>query len=269
MTNPPLAPGWQNRVAVIASSGESDFTQITNQPPAVVKSYLLQYGPLMANLLVDNDWYPSDTLESNEGHTAVIIGWQDLSTSSSNYASTGGGYYIVKNSWGTGWGNSGYAEVSFATLAQATTYNTTVSGSNVVESFNHNVYALTGPAWFNGALASATWSGGTAWSASAGNSSWTIASSLGVSQSGSPTAWVNGETAAVFNSPAAGPITLDNNISANSLTINPGATSYSFSGGSLILTSGGITAGESATIASPITLGAANMDGCPGQASFG
>ncbi len=244
--NTALAPGWQDRTAVLGGY----FTQLTNPANASVKADLLAYGPLIVTLLADNDWYPSDTSESGDSHAAVIIGWQDNSTA------PGGGYYIVKNSWGTGWGNSGYGEISYATLANATTY--TISGSNGVYDFTHEVYALTGPAWFNGPLVSATWSGsgGTSWSAAPGNSSWTVASSLGVSQNGSPTAWINGETAAVFNTPAAGPISLDNNLSANSLTINPGAVGYSFSGGSLTLTSGGIVAGESMTISSPLTLGA-------------
>ena len=36
-------------------------------------------------------------------HSMAIVGWSDSQ----------GGYWIVKNSWGTGWGESGYARIAY------------------------------------------------------------------------------------------------------------------------------------------------------------
>ena len=113
------------------------------------------------------------------------------------------------------------------------------------------MYAFTGPAYFTSTWGTYTWQGGSgSWSTS-GNSNWSI------STTGSPLAgsWANGEYQAVFNN-VGGTVTLDNYTSAHGLTIQSGATGYTFTGGSLILTNSGIVANESVSINSPLTIGA-------------
>ena len=106
---------------------------------------------------------------------------------------------------------------------------------------------VTGPAYYTGAMATATWQGSSGtWSA--GTANWT--------SSGSAYSWVNQETAAVFNNSSSNNITLSGPVIAHAMTFNPGATGYVFSGGSLTVTAGGITANESVTINSPVTIGA-------------
>ena len=111
--------------------------------------------------------------------------------------------------------------------------------------------AFTGPVYFTGAWGTYTWQGGSGNWSTTGNASWTV------STSGSPitSPWVNGEYQAVFSTNG-GTVTLDNYTSAHGLTIQSGATGYTFTGGSLILTGSGIVANESLTINSPLTVGA-------------
>ena len=47
-------------------------------------------------------------------HEVLVVGWDD-DYAAANFATTpaGNGAFIVKNSWGTGWGNSGYFYVSY------------------------------------------------------------------------------------------------------------------------------------------------------------
>lgn len=89
--------GWQNRVTTIASwSGTSNV--------ADMKQALADYGPFEATMAVYEDFYSylggiyRHTWGTLEGYHAVtIVGYDD-----------GGGYWIVKNSWGTGWGEDKY-----------------------------------------------------------------------------------------------------------------------------------------------------------------
>ena len=68
--------------------------------------------------------------------------------------------------------------------------------------------------------------------------------------------WQNTEIAAQFNASPNNQITLGGTVIAHGLTFNAGATGYAFSGGSLTVTAGGITANESVTINAPVTVGA-------------
>ena len=82
-----------------------------------------------------------------------------------------------------------------------------------------------------------------------GTSNWT--------SGGGAHTWANSqEAAAIFNASPNNQITISGTVVAYGLTFNSGATGYTFSGGSLTLTSGGITANESVTIISPVTIGA-------------
>ena len=68
--------------------------------------------------------------------------------------------------------------------------------------------------------------------------------------------WVNQELQAVFDSTGINrAITVSGKAIAHGLTFNSGATSYSFNGGSLTVTTGGIIANEGVTINSPLYIG--------------
>ena len=136
----PLATGWQNRVW----KSTSNWNNCTNDT-ATMKSYLKTYGPMEVGLLSTNDLYASVAdLEANyrgpvpgEDHEVSLVGYCDDAKVPS------GGYWIIKNSWDTGWGASGYGFVPYGDLE------------------NHNdISAITGAVYYTGAMASATWKGG-------------------------------------------------------------------------------------------------------------
>ena len=63
-------------------------------------------------------------------------------------------------------------------------------------SYNHDVYGITGPVYFTGAMATVTWKGGSGTWSSGGNN-WSGSDMYGNSL---PTyAWENKETTAIFN----------------------------------------------------------------------
>ena len=68
--------------------------------------------------------------------------------------------------------------------------------------------------------------------------------------------WVNQECQAIFDSTGSNrAITISNTVIAHGLTFNAGGTGYSFTGGSLTVTAGGIQANESVTIGSQVYIG--------------
>lgn len=85
-----------------------------------IKQALLDYGALYVNYY-HNDTYYNSTYKSyyysgasNGNHAVAIVGWNDnFSASQFNSAPAGNGAYIVRNSWGTGWGDGGYFYVSY------------------------------------------------------------------------------------------------------------------------------------------------------------
>ena len=57
-------------------------------------------------------YYYTGTASTN--HVVTLVGWDD-NYAASNFRTTppGNGAFIVKNSWGTGWGNAGYFYISY------------------------------------------------------------------------------------------------------------------------------------------------------------
>ena len=91
----------------------------------VLKAYIHTYGPAHASMYVgaDDAWYDefqayngSYTLyhpgTADTNHLVLIVGWND------NLSHAGGsGGWIVKNSWGTGWGNGGYFTIAYGSAS--------------------------------------------------------------------------------------------------------------------------------------------------------
>lgn len=81
------------------------------------KEWLANKGPILARIEVDETWYKATEtagkLETYEphlggGHAVTIVGYTP-------------GYFIVRNSWGEGWGDKGYAYASEAYTTAAFT----------------------------------------------------------------------------------------------------------------------------------------------------
>ena len=93
--------------------------------PDVLKSYIHHYGPVYTSMYAGNRdaWarefgnydgsytlYHPGTEESN--HTVLIVGWDD----DLSHAGGAGGW-IVKNSWGTEWGDNGYFTIAYGSAS--------------------------------------------------------------------------------------------------------------------------------------------------------
>ena len=75
----------------------------------------LQSGPIVTGVNWDTPWFYYDSGIINEytgdvagGHALCIVGYDDT-----------GGYWIVKNSWGASWGESGYFRINYTIAAEA------------------------------------------------------------------------------------------------------------------------------------------------------
>ena len=68
-----------------------------------IKNELVNGGPVLAGMNM-NTWNPatSSCTSSTENHGVIIVGYDNL-----------GGYWIVKNSYGSGWNGDGYFEVKY------------------------------------------------------------------------------------------------------------------------------------------------------------
>ena len=222
----PLQSGWQYR-GVLPTGYVGGSTAV-----ATVQSMLETYGPVVMSVCAETDFYwPGGSVPTSEGgidHDITVVGWHNATSADAPQIQADGGYWIIKNSWGSGWGSyGGYGFIPYG--------------------FGGSIVAYTGPAYYTGAMATATWQGsGSVWAS--GSNNWT--------SGGSAYTWVNQETAAVFNSSTNNNVTISGPAIAHAMIFNPGATGYVFSGGSLTVTAGGITASESVTINSPVTIGA-------------
>jgi fibronectin-binding autotransporter adhesin len=221
----PLASGWENRVWKSVSN-QNSFTTDSN----VMKFYLKTQGPLEVGVQSSNDLYdhPADIKTNYHSpvtylnHAVALVGYYDDPTMPS------GGYWVIKNSWDTGYGENGYGYVPYGSI----------------ESHN-DISAITGAVYYTGAMAAATWKGGSnTWSN--GGNNWTNNSG------GAAYAWENKETAATFGG-TGGQVAISGSVIAHGMTIN--SAGYSFSGGSLTVTAGGIAANEDVTFTSPLFIG--------------
>ena len=99
--NCPLLKNADNWRMITGSNGESQMTTIKNA--------ILTYGPVYSTIYASGPGFGSYSSSVYEywgteepDHAIEIIGWND-----SKVHSHGAGAWMIKNSWGTGWGTSG------------------------------------------------------------------------------------------------------------------------------------------------------------------
>jgi len=76
-----------------------------------IKQAIMDYGPVSAAVRATNDWssysggvYNNDA-SGRVNHAITLVGWDDSMGSK--------GVWILKNSWGTGWGDNGYMYIEY------------------------------------------------------------------------------------------------------------------------------------------------------------
>lgn len=88
---------------------------------ADIKAALMNYGALDTSMIWDNAWYrPSDQtyynpLGGQTNHEVTIVGWDD----GKGTAAATPGAWLIKNSWGTAFGDQGYFWISYADTVDA------------------------------------------------------------------------------------------------------------------------------------------------------
>ncbi|OFY19272.1 MAG: hypothetical protein A2X02_02105, partial [Bacteroidetes bacterium GWF2_29_10] len=84
--------------------------------PEILKQALLNYGGLYTNMRwedssynsVDKTYFYGGVSSNSTNHAVLLVGWDDTKITAG-----GVGAWIIKNSWGTSWGESGYFYISY------------------------------------------------------------------------------------------------------------------------------------------------------------
>jgi len=103
------AAGWQKVAKKVAA-----WNSVPASTPAL-KQALVQHGPLPTAFYVYEDfmYYKSGVYTHTTGsqvgaHAVLIVGYDDA-----------GQYFVVKNSWGTGWGENGFFKIAYSQVTNA------------------------------------------------------------------------------------------------------------------------------------------------------
>jgi C1A family cysteine protease len=104
--------GWSSNTRKATSWS---YVNTTNVSVENIKNALVTYGPLVTTMDVYYDFFSYHTGvyeyvngAYQGGHAILIVGYHD------DPSIDGGGYFIVKNSWGTGWGESGFFNIAYS-----------------------------------------------------------------------------------------------------------------------------------------------------------
>ena len=109
------------------------------------KGCLKTYGPLTIHLEADNDLYNPGPGADRGGHEVVIVGYHDNVPGEN---APGGGYWIIKNSWGAGWNGVLWLRLRAIAYASQPSYEDW-SWIPIWPIYNHDVCGLTGHGLFH------------------------------------------------------------------------------------------------------------------------
>jgi fibronectin-binding autotransporter adhesin len=234
----PLAAGWGNR----AFKPTDVYTTVSQGADlAYVKACLKAYGPLTLHCVVPNDWYNLQDGSGSGNHEVEIVGFHD------DQNVPGGGYWIIKNSWGWWWNGdgtySGYGQISYAARPDYSDPWYNIFGWWD----NHDVTAISGSVYFTGPSATVSWTGGSGVWAQGGNT-WSGTDMYGNNLPNF--VWDNFEPMATFGTTGGRTVTINGAVVGRGVTITSGATDYVFNGtnnAKLTTTAGGLVIHESVT----------------------
>ena len=111
---------WHFLPYALKASGSADYG--TQASPSVdqLKSMIITYGPVAVTMGVFDDFYSykSGVYQYTYGlfeggHAVEVVGFTD----DTSVPAWDGGYFIVKNSWGSGFGMSGYFNIAYSEVS--------------------------------------------------------------------------------------------------------------------------------------------------------
>lgn len=105
----------------------------------------LQNGPLVVRMLVPDDGtfmgsgysggiynYNGSTIPNSNGHAILLVGYNDTQQ-----------YFKAKNSWGTGWGESGYFRIAYDDVTDDVEFGSyAVNGSGIYTQYLNNTFTI-------------------------------------------------------------------------------------------------------------------------------
>ncbi len=140
---------WQSSTYKILNYGSVAATA------SAIKDALVNYGPLVTTFSVYSDFfsynggiYKYTTGTYQGGHAVLIVGYDDVNQC-----------FLVKNSWGTGWGEAGFFKIAYTEMASPVYFGggtLTYYGSLSAPSINVTSPSI-GTSWQAGTTHSISW----------------------------------------------------------------------------------------------------------------
>ena len=130
-----------------------------------IKGVVMTYGAVATSLYFDDLYYDDSNAtyyyggSNSHNHAVAIVGWDDtISRYDFSPYAPGDGAFVVRNSWGSGWGDAGYFYVSYYDSIASGSMNCVFNGSEPTTNYA-SMYQYDSLGW----TSSLGYGGNTAW----------------------------------------------------------------------------------------------------------